>query len=272
VLSPLNRNFIAHDKTKEGFWKKFSLSPNQTELIDIIISDIKEGKEITREWVKVLLTNAPIEIQRIFHQVVFRDYKKEALSKLDNKEWWEYYILAAIYNYRKENSIPQVPLNIVRDINPKFAEIILAILGFYYGYAKLPKYTTINLNNDFFNKLAASNNNIKFNLETSLDKKIIETVYQFCFNEKTNASNYYYLENTVDNPVKTFSLEPPTGYQIENIVQFGERIVSYINQNELLLSSLKQVVTEKFNKIILSSSLNQVQKIQTFLDEIINKK
>ncbi len=272
VLSPINKQFIAHNTAKENFWKKFFLSPNQSELIDLIINDIKEGKEINRDWVKILLIDAPVDIQRIFHQVVFRDYKKEALSKLDKNKWWEYYILAAIYNYRKENSIPQVPLNIVTDINPEFAEIVLAILGFYHGYAKLPKRITINLNDAFFNQLAANHNNIKFKLETSLDKKIIETVYQFCFNGKTNLSNYNYLENSLDNPVKISNLELQDGYQIKKTMQFGEKIVSYSNQNKLQLSSFKKVVIELFDKAILSANLNQLQKIKAILEEITSKK
>lgn len=275
VFSPYSKSFFSFlnlinikfstQNDKKAFWKKFLFEGSQNTLLDKVLQDIKNGREVNKDWVKTLIADAPEDIQIIFEKTVFRDYKKEALEKLNKSEWWEYYVLAALYNYRKDNSIVQLPQNIANDVSPQFAEIVLAVLGFYYGYAKLPRTVPINLKDSFFNELSDKFANLKFKLDFQLDYKIIETIYQYCFHNKVGGFNLEYI-NAKDSFYSRYNL--PKNYVEEQYWQFGEKFSTYENQREKQLNQLRQRIYNQFKQVIFSTNEQQLQKIQQMLQQI----
>ncbi len=60
------------------------------------------------------------------------------------------------------------------------AESVFAVLGLYYGYKNLVKEDKINIADPFFNRLAMENSQIKFRLDSFLDRFTVESIFEFC--------------------------------------------------------------------------------------------
>ena len=60
------------------------------------------------------------------------------------------------------------------------AESVFAVLGLYYGYKNLVKEDKIEIADPFFSRLAMENSQIKFRLDSFLDRFTVESIFEFC--------------------------------------------------------------------------------------------
>ena len=128
---------------------------------------------------------------------LFDDGFKQCIQILGQTQGvWHYAILAMLYRFHKRGSndkqnIKSVFPDVISD--PKRAEIALAILGLYYGYASLPKDETVDTIELPLAPMIGRNHAIKYDLKSVLDRTTIETVFQIAHKGKSVDSPFDYL-------------------------------------------------------------------------------
>ncbi len=213
VLHLLNSEFEINDKTaiKDSTINVFNTllqktSTHKGDLLEAMIKKIYNDEVFDKntvsdffEYSQNFSTNPqfiPV-LQDAFRSLT--DYGfADALKKLENPaELWSYYALAVLSKYNKKEASDKDALKkgFADRIKENYAEVILAMLGLYYGYASLPKQEEINLSDNYFRTLIPKFQNIKFRLESNFDKQIIESVYQFCFNQQPDNSFFKELRS-----------------------------------------------------------------------------
>ncbi|MCP4108741.1 MAG: hypothetical protein GY749_24870 [Desulfobacteraceae bacterium] len=140
----------------------------------------------------------------------------------------------AVKNYFKSDK------NIIDNNN---ADYVFAILGLYYGYENMIKNDDIRFSDTYFQKISYNRTNIKSKLDSYLDRLIIESVFQFCLNNRSTVSDSFdYLKAEVSE-LNEYSCSIPSDYTDYSYTVFGKRILKlkkttkvdllaeYINKN-----------------------------------------
>jgi len=79
-------------------------------------------------------------------------------------------------------------------------EYLLGILGLYYGYKTMIREdTNLKLIDNVFSMLAEKQQSIKFKLTSTLDRVIIESIFNFCRTDKTLSEDYPFLKVDQEN-------------------------------------------------------------------------
>jgi hypothetical protein len=164
-------------------------------LLKAIIDEIYQSKTFKKNNLKQILGLPNKAIQDAF-RLLFEDETAKALEVIDKESAPEYVLLAFLYRFRDKEGNDKVAIkeqitdliNIDKLKNNKTINrvaIVLATLGLYYGYKSLPKNEYIKFNDKFYNDISENGKvNIKFKLDSMLDRIVIESVFQYCFFNK----------------------------------------------------------------------------------------
>jgi len=106
------------------------------------------------------------------------------------------------------------------------ASVCTAILGLYYGYRSMIREDrNLKLTDRFFLSLEPSINRIKFQVDRFLDRFVIESVFQYAYNDRhTIEDSFDYLRNKQE-PYSSAPLTP-TGYTSQPLVILGNSIIN----------------------------------------------
>lgn len=169
------------------------------ELVDIIYKGETFDRETTKRVLEQNLKKEELskrkEIQTSF-DFLFDDSYDNAIKYLyKNRAYWDYMLLAILHKYQTKAS--HNIEGIKEDFHSTFycedirSSLILAVLGLYFGYAKLPKDEEIHSFNEGFTKLFGKRHPIKFTKLEKFERLSIETVYQFIFSQKRKKVSFY---------------------------------------------------------------------------------
>lgn len=104
--------------------------------------------------------------------------------------------------------------------------VCTGILGLYYGYQSMVRDDrNIQLRDKFFTALAPNINRIKFQLDRFLDRFVVESVFQYAYNQRTDlADELTYIKGRLELYLTTPA--PPTGYTSRSFVVLGHSILT----------------------------------------------
>jgi len=270
ILYLINQAFTNESEPKP-LWNSFLFDNSPKKIIDRVIASLFQNRIVDKNLIKELLSGAPQDVKISFNKLVFRDYKKEALKKYEDDRYWEYYLLTALYNYRKDTNINQVIVNVSDLFVEKFAEPALALLGYHYGYAKLHKQEEIHIKDAFFKKMLNGKQIIKYKFDNFLDYAIVESVYQFCFSGKPINNNFDYLSL---NHLKKEEKSPPIpkNYVKEKrCTQLGISIYEYINNQKVITAKIKQskeFIIDFVNSLVEKGDLGQLKNMKKIIENL----
>lgn len=143
----------------------------------------------------------------------------------------------AIYGDKSPSSSTSIQLkhqfaNEVKDSEE--ADILLAMLGLYFGYKFLRPHDIISIQNeDFLSKYINRNTNIKFRLNTVLDYLTIESVYQLTFNHRAKDLT----------PILSYAQQNKTNYN-------DQKIFNDLCKSTALICEKRKVYDVEFFRII----------------------
>lgn len=222
---------LLREPLENNYFKELNILATNEEFKNLIYSNNPIDKDFILKESEKIKDN---EIKEIFLQMTSITGTRKALNVLLEKNAIEYYIIGLIYYFRQKDSNKKDNFKIdIKSLIPyEVAEISLAILGIYLGYTLIRAEEKIDIKNKYFKKTFGDKFNMKFTLESKLDYVIIETIYNYCFNNKTKGYEYEYLY--YPSKVKTISLsKDKIFYKIEKKNYFDvEYIKMKRNENK----------------------------------------
>jgi len=156
------------------------------------------AETITRQQIGAILSafcakvEAPLQevAQRAFGELFDDGFRECLRTLLEKPKLSDLAYLAFLYRYRNRESNDKLALkqqfpSVITD--PKKAELILAILGTYYGYGSLPKNEEIAPLDPAIASAVGAVHPIKFSMEDPLDRLTVEAAFRRSFpsTEKT---------------------------------------------------------------------------------------
>ena len=212
---------------------------------DLLVSEQLMSDEFITELITRIDDN---EVKQIFTNLINEpNYKKKALEQLQDKNEIYYYI-CLVYNHKQKgsNRKDNFKLNISSSIPFEKAEIALACLGSYYGYANIRRSEKIEIVDKYFKKLIDKDNfvNMKFKLDSKLDLIIIETIYKCVFENKIQNEEFDYLPypKNKQNIVLPNDEEFKTFYEVEQKDYFDTKDI------KIKKLSLQEIIINKLAK------------------------
>jgi len=258
-------SFYDVDKKSINITQWIMDSFNNLDIEKELIKRLNSLNYIDREFLTEII--AKIENNEIKNRLeILRDNpldKKEILNFFkEYKEPIYYYIsLLFIYGKKGSNSKYAFKENILEEVPYEKAENALALFGLYYGYRGLPAYEEIDIEDKEFKKLSKENEfNIKFKLDSQLDYLLIESIYQYIFNDKREKREVDYLKGIFDKKIKMKPIKLPINqefkrwYKIENknkILDIENIKIKKLNWEELISEKLdiRNKIIDAKNKI-----------------------
>jgi hypothetical protein len=143
------------------------------------------------------LEESPAKTAKRAYEDLFDDNFKACVQQLDaNKKLWNLTVLSVLHRFHRKEAndrltVKQVFPSLISD--PKKAEVILALLGLYYGYAALPKNEEIASLDPILAEVVGRVHSIKFDIQNRLDRVAVETVYRLSFQGQTSDTVFEYL-------------------------------------------------------------------------------
>jgi len=192
-----------------------------------------------------------IEIKKKFE--ILRDdplAKKEVLEffKNDKKSIYYYITLLFIYGKKGSNSKYAFKDNIISEIPYEKAENALALFGLYYGYSSLPAYEKIEVKDKEFQTIAKGNEfNIKFKLDSQLDYYLIESIYQYVFNDKKEAIQVDYLDDLFGKKIKANTIKLPTNLNFKRFYDIEKNKILDIETIKIKKLDWKELILKKLD-------------------------
>jgi len=135
-----------------------------------------------------------------------------------------YYLIGLVYYFRQKDSNKKDNFKIdIKSLIPyEIAEVSLAILGLYLGYANIRSEELFELKNKNFKKTFGNKFHMKFKLDSKLDYITIETLYVYSFCKK-RGYEFEYLDYPKSlKPIKT---RKNKSIEIAKDVKFGTEII-----------------------------------------------
>jgi hypothetical protein len=199
-------------------FKELHILKKNEEFKNLLYSTTQISKEfITQEAQKI--ENG--EIKNIFLEMTNPTGTRKALQSLLEKDDLEHYLIGLVYYFRQKDSNKKdnFKIDIKNLIAYEVAEISLAILGIYFGYTILRAEEKIDIKDKYFKKLLKKEKlNMKFTLESKLDYITIETIYNYCFNNKAKGYEYDYLSYPKKSKPKKFAKNK--NYKVQRDIYF----------------------------------------------------
>ena len=169
------------------------------------------------------------------------------------------YRLCILLTYGKSGSksIEDMINVLYQELGIKVKEEIALIFGLYSGYENLRNFYRIN----------TTEVKVKFDLSSKLDYYIIESLYQFTFNNKTISEGFDYIESIIP---EEQNIDAPNGYKYFKLM--GNYIITkkkdYVEHLEGLISELTREFSDWFPKSIVS--VNKEAMSQILLEKLKN--
>ena len=221
--------------------KNSSTAKKESEkLLFNIINTIDQDIGFTEDVIKNILNKSlspstKKEVEKYFKAVFERDFigTTEKIYQIHIKEKstiWCYILLIKLYqfNYKGISDIKASKENFTKIINEHnfLPYVLFAVLGYYYGYSRLPVFESINNHPDVKGGLRGGNYHAtKYTTLNVYERLLIESVYQHIFNKKESQQCDY---NSF------FSLFPTEKLSVPKRIKFkGQDYVS-VEQSILL--------------------------------------
>jgi hypothetical protein len=191
--------------------------------------------------------------------------KNSLQSLLDINE--KFFKVAYIFIYGKKGSNDKEILkNLISEELPYYqSEITLALLGLYYGYKELRLSENIDFHDNKVEKLLGTEHNLKFKLDSILDYIIIESVYEFIFNEKSADKNVLAFTPSINPKVSTaVQVKSDLDFEVElDLLVFNCPVfkLKKLNNGEIISKTLRDFPER------LGNSLHVVSYIKKYYDE-----
>jgi len=128
-------------------------------------------------------------------------------------------------------------------------ETLTALLGMYYGYKQIRPYETITFNDAKIDNIFGDNFNLKFKLDQKLDYILIESLYEFVFNNRKAGKD-------------VLSFEP--SIKIYSSIQ-----KQIMNEKEFEFEFEKNVFGTSFYRIRILSDFDKISNLLIAFPEII---
>jgi len=118
---------------------------------------------------------------------------------IDNTKLKNYYYAAYIAQYGDKLSDDKINLKntITKEVPEEYAEIVLALMGIYFGYFRLLPQEEIKIKS-IYKDVIHNPVNIKFKLDSILDYVTVESIYQFTFNNTNNENCDFLLLDEIN--------------------------------------------------------------------------
>jgi hypothetical protein len=224
ILSRLNHSIQPPDQTPEQakaadfYLDLLSAHPSDpffSSLLEVItrdgIFDKITVKDIVANHIR-RLDEQSATAATLAYEELFDDDFKGCIQRLQTtSKLWNLSVLAVLYRFRRKDSedkltVKQLFPNLVAD--PKKAEVILALLGLYYGYAALPKHEEIPSLDPDIAALVGPLHPVKFNIESALDRVVVETIYGLTFYGTKSATAFDFLPAAQPSEPRQSQLSP----------------------------------------------------------------
>lgn len=237
--------------------KKNDLSVNNT------LHNIFTGKsEIFSYLAKDINQDLISSVASRENQVIEKKFGTINLNRLDKNSLSFTLAVLGTYGSQKSKKAEDLISGLLNDLDESKREEIALTYGLYSGYTAL------------YNSFKVENRKmkIKFDLESKLDLYIIESLYQYAFNNKTISDSFDYLNFKVSS-VKSAK----QGYKYAQIL--GERYayekLDYTKNKHSIIESLRKGISKIFGNSIYEINENILQdKLDALLtpklDELID--
>ncbi len=178
---------------------------------------------------------------------LFDDNFKVCVQHLQaHSKLWNLTVLAVLYRFRKKDGenkiiVKQIFPSVIAD--PKKAEIILALLGMYYGYTSLPKDEEVSSLDRDLAAFIGPSHPIKFDIESLLDRHVIETAYRFTFQVTKTSDGFDYLPKETASTARRETIEPSSPrLRAKTFTLMGTpiRVVEVVDPVESLINLIRE--------------------------------
>lgn len=229
-----------------------------------IINHIYNGGLIDNDFINKFFDTFQDSISNKKEQII--DFKNQLLSPIGKKQVLPYllqindkfYKVAYLYIYGKKGSNDKENLkNLIQDeLVYSQSEICLALLGLYYGYKQIRPYENITFNNSKLINVFGDKFNLKFKLDQKLDYILIESLYEYIFNNhKANKEILAYEPNINSNSSMPKQIKNDNDFEIEfekNVfgsIYFRIKVLSEFDKIHKHLVSYPEIVPGHFHII-----------------------
>jgi len=139
------------------------------------------------------------------------------------------------------------------EIERSHAEYIFAVLGLYYGYSNLVKEDRFELADPFFAGLARQSGQIKFKLDSFLDRYVIESVFEFAKNNGERLKTPFHFLNFDRTPLPAKLQLPRSAgadYIDQSFTKYGKQILNIkkIGANIIIARELPLIYGEQITQ------------------------
>jgi hypothetical protein len=179
------------------------------------------------------------------------DYRTAAQTLADSTEWLPFLMSIVLAKFNKPDSddVTNVKDWIEEDFkNPETAAVLLAMLGLYYGYLRLPAWEDIPELSPNLDEKINSRQFIKFGTESPMDRLIVEAIYQRAFFDKIPTLEILASSLNMKLPSSSshdHKIQSDTLID-ESVIFLGERIARYrISARKEQLEAKRHKVNEK---------------------------
>jgi hypothetical protein len=234
---------------KENFFyrsdigKKLILQLNSTDYIDeefltIIIDMIGNSNSEVKNKLEILRDD-PLEKKEILY--FFKEYQEPI-----------YYYISLLFIYGKKGSHDKYAFkeNILQEVPYDKAENTLALFGLYYGYTSLPASEKIDIEDKEFKKIVKDDKfNIKFKLDSQLDYLLVESIYQYTFNNKKENIEVDYLKEIFDKKIKKKPVKLPISQEFKRWykIEIKNKVLD-IEEIKIRKLDWEEFIKDKINK------------------------
>lgn len=257
-----NISFNSNDPLKSYFEALINGRSEISTLSEILFEIYQDNlfqKNVLRKIVSLHTTDNNIKSA---FQLLVDDNTKKGLAGLSTKHP-EFTLLAMLHRFRNKSGSDKTALKkqlqeqmlfdyeeIEQQKRGKMSQrvnFILAGLGLYYGYRSLPKREEISFKDKFYSSIERDTK-VKFNPDNYLDRIIIESVYQYCFNSKVD-SEFDFLPKQ---SMKTIFVDVPKNYEDDSFELYGE-VIRRFSKLKVKQMSVFNIIKNWFSKLTLIS-------------------
>lgn len=218
LVLPNTFNLVGHTSRYVKFYQHLLGTDDSDKTLRWIFDRSSKEKNITEvdiaEFVKTFLSKHPDKSFREETKTILEELKSGITRKdvpvkiqsIDNPEKIFPYLFAFLYIYGNRNSEDRTNarINLIEESRFQQAELLFALLGYFYGYKLLRNYESASIfkGNVFWQTILPQGVPLKFSFDTLFDYYLVEAVYLECFHfgeEKTFLSLDYLnpeIENT----------------------------------------------------------------------------
>jgi hypothetical protein len=267
ALQAINQNPILsskHEKQTQFYRQLFNVSKSiEHPLMAWLITRVDNGRNFTDEDTKIfgtlLFSNSNNmkfnEESRGILELLAKNIDRRNIlidiAQMNEPDRFYLYLFAALRLYGNVNtesrSISRIDLKEI--VSPSYGGFVFALLGYFFGYEKIRNFEErVNIKDEILLKVMHAPRRwaMKFELNTLLDYVIIDSVYELVFH---NNKNYAEIGDSLFpnflSPESIINLEKIMGYEINQTVLLGKRIVSakqkLPNRTDVFLEMLANV-------------------------------